>query len=76
MITVDDEDDVEKDTRGGRDTTVRWFAEMYTNMSENEVRPYHFFTRVPAFASRGTNFRRQFAGAFKPDPSSSRTGEI
>ena len=76
VINVDDEDDAEKDTRGGREEIVRLLAGMYTNMSENEVRPYHFFTRVPAFASRGTNFRRQFAGAFKPDPSSSRTGEI
>ena len=58
LITVDDEDDAEKDTRGGRESTVRMLSRFYTNMTESEVRPHHFFTRVLASASPCGTFCR------------------
>ncbi len=58
MITVDDEDDAEKDTRGGRESTVQMLLGFYTNMTESEVRPHHFFTRILASAFPGGTFCR------------------
>ncbi len=52
MITVENEDDAEKDTRGGREQTIQMLKTFYTNMTDIEVRPPPLFHASSGSASQ------------------------
>ena len=52
MITVEDEDDAEKNTRDGREQTVQVLKTLYTNMTDIEVRPPPLFHASSGSASQ------------------------
>ena len=51
VITVEDEDDAEKDTRVAREKTVQVLKTLYTNMTDIEVRPPPLFHASSGSAS-------------------------
>jgi len=52
VITVEDEDDAEKNTRDGREQTVQVLKTLYTNMTDIEVRPPPLFHASSGSASQ------------------------